>query len=375
MQGLRISINAALTTMLFLGGCLQAADPGEDTKSVEQFTFEGDLGVALGTPVATNHTGGLTNDYTPTCVGGSAPDASYTWTAPSTGSYTFSTAGSSFDTVLEIRRINTLVSLGCNDDSGGTLQSTVSVSLLAGDTVVIVVDGFGTATGPFQLNIAAGGGGIPGAGLHLWLRADTGIVLASGSQIARWLDQSGNGRNASMATVTRQPSLVGGAINGRPVVRFFGAQSLALEVNSTPTRFSAFVVGKNSMPSESFSMILGAGGSTPNHQLRWENGSQALFVTNNAGTVITSPIGNTRVYHALSTRYDGATITFYRDGNAMSSSAYTTSVPWTIAQVGAWFSSNFLVGDLAEVIIYDRALSETERASVNAYLRSKYNLP
>lgn len=375
MQGLRTSILAALTTMLFLGGCLQAADSGENTKSLEQFTFLGDLGVALGSPVATSHTAGLTNDYTPSCVGGSAPDASYTWTAPSSGSYTFSTAGSSFDTVLEIRRINTLASLGCNDDSNGTLQSAVSVSLLAGDTVVVVVDGFGSATGPFQLNITAGGGDITRAGLHLWLRADAGIELASGPQILRWRDQSGNGRNGSMATVSRQPTLVPGALNGQPVVRFFGAQSLALEVPSTPTQFTTFVVGKNSMTSESFSMILGAGGSSPNNQLRWDNGSQALFVTHNAGTIVTSPIGNTRVYHALSTRYDGTAITFYRDGNAMSSRAYTATAPWTIAQVGAWFSSNFLVGDLAEVIIYDRPLSESERASVNTYLRTKYNLP
>jgi hypothetical protein len=375
MQGLRISITAALTTMLLLGGCLETADPGEDTDSIEQLTFMGDIGVALGAPVVTGHTAGLTSDFTPTCATSSAPDASYTWTAPSTGSYTFTTAGSSFDTILEIRRINTLVSLGCNDDSGGTLQSTVSVSLNAGETVVIIIDGFSAATGAFHLNIAAGGGGPPLSGMHLWLRADAGIVHGTAPQIFRWLDQSGNGRNGRMETTTRQPSLVGGALNGRSVVRFFGAQSLVLEVHSTPTRFSVFVVGKNSMPSESFSMILGAAGSTPNHQLRWENGSQALFVTHNAGTVITSPIGNTRVYHALSARYDGGTMTWYRDGSAMSSRSYTATAPWTIAQVGAWFSSNFLVGDIAEVIIYDRAVSEAERASVNAYLRSKYSLP
>jgi len=216
---------------------------------------------------------------------------------------------------------------------------------------------------------------IPRVGLHLWLRADAGVIPADGSSIARWLDQSSNGRNASMATVTRQPSLVGGALNGLPVVRFLGAQSLVLEILSTPTEFSFFVVGKNSMPSESFSMILGKSDNAPNHQLRWENGSQALFVTHNAGTIIISPIGNTRIYHALSARYDGATMTWYRDGNATSSSAYTASAPWTIAQVGAWSSTDFLVGDLAEVIIYDRALSEVERESVNIYLQRKYSLP
>jgi len=216
---------------------------------------------------------------------------------------------------------------------------------------------------------------IPSSGLHLWLQADAGIVPAAGAQISRWLDQSGNGRNASMTTVARQPSLIANALNGRPVVRFFGAQSLSFDVRATPTRFSIFVVGKNSSPSESFSMILGPAGDAPNNQLRWETGSQALFVAQNSATIITSTIGNTRVYHALSARYDGSLINFFRDGNATSSSAFTTTTPWTTASLGSFHSSDFMIGDLAEVILYDRALSETERASVNAYLRLKYNLP
>jgi Concanavalin A-like lectin/glucanases superfamily len=219
---------------------------------------------------------------------------------------------------------------------------------------------------------------IPPAGLHLWLRADTGLVFGSGTNVFQWLDQSGNGRNARMATVARQPSFVSfvsGALNGQPVVRFSGAQSMYLDVFTQPTTFSVFVVGKNSLASESFSMILGPGGNSPNDQLRWENGSQTLFVTGNAQTVRTSPIGNTRAYHALSARYDGSTMGFYRDGSFMSSTTFSSTAPWTIASIGSWYSTYFMVGDLAEVIVYDRALSETERASVNSYLRSKYGLP
>jgi hypothetical protein len=37
--------------------------------------------------------------------------------------------------------------------------------------------------------------------------------------------------------------------------------------------------------------------------------------------------------------------------------------------------TNFMIGDLAEVLIHDRALSESEQATTDAYLRDKYNLP
>src|SRR5262245_40267854 len=317
MKRLQITMMVELAALLCLGGCL---DPGadDDTASVEQFSYGGDLGVGLGAPVTTNNTTGYSNDYAPTCVGSSsAPDLVYTWTAPAAGSYTFDTAGSQFDTVLEIREYNTNASLGCNDDSGGTLQSTVAVSLAAGQTVLVVVDGYGSGSGPFQLNIRASGGGGPAAGLHLWLRADAGVFVPPGAQVPSWLDQSGNNRNASMATVARQPQLVAGALNGLPVIRFGGAQSMYLDTFATPTEFTIFIVGKNSRPNESFSMILGPGGNAPNNQLRWNNGSQTLFVgTGNNLPIITSSTGSNRVYHALSARYNRSVMTVYRDGNA-----------------------------------------------------------
>jgi len=139
-----------------LSGCGPAFEPAEGSslETVEQETFGGDLGQALGSPVTTNSTCNRSNDFTPGCASSNAPDLSYSWTAPSTGSFTFSTAGSSFDTVLDVRRYNDKVSLGCNDDANGTLQSSVTLSLTAGQTVLVVVDGYGAGCGTFKLNIS-----------------------------------------------------------------------------------------------------------------------------------------------------------------------------------------------------------------------------
>ncbi|HSK03046.1 MAG TPA: hypothetical protein VK932_17465, partial [Kofleriaceae bacterium] len=350
----RSAASALFVALISLGGCMDpestdsagSQDELDDVElgSVEQLSYMGDLGVGLGSPVATGSTIGLTNDFTPPCASSSAPDASYTWTAPSTGTYVFSTSGSSFDTILHLRLYNTTISLGCNDDSNGTLQSTVSVNLSAGQTVLAIIDGYGGSQGTYRLNIN-GGSSIP-TGAHLWLRADAGVVL-NGSQVSQWLDQSGNGRNGYMPTVSRQPSFVSGALNGKPVLRFNGAQSLILENYATPTTFSVFIVGKNSKPTESFSMILGPAGSAPNNQMRWEDGSRALFVgTGNNLPTSTSSIGNTRVFHALSARYDGATMTVYRDGSAKSWNSFSTRGPWTVACIGSLYSSYFMLGVL-----------------------------
>lgn len=215
----------------------------------------------------------------------------------------------------------------------------------------------------------------PAAGADMWVSADVSVTVNNG-KVSVWADRTGNGHTASMATVVRQPSLVNGALNGLPVIRFAGSQSLYLNSFINPNHFTVFIVGKNSKPTESYSMILGPGGNSPNNQIRWENGSQSLVVGtgNNLPTTVSS-IGNTRVYHALAVRYDGSTLRVYRDGNLVSTRALTTSGPFTLASIGSWYSSYYLIGDLAEIISYSSALSDADRTATDSYLRSKYALP
>ncbi len=215
----------------------------------------------------------------------------------------------------------------------------------------------------------------PAASPRLWLRADAGVTSSAG-KVSVWADQSGFGTNATMTLASRQPSIVTGALNGQPVIRFGGAQSLYLTGPVSPTSFSVFIVGKNSKPTETFSMILGPGGNYPNNQLRWENGSQALFVgTGNNLPITISTIGNTRVYHELSATYNGSVMKVYRDGTLISSHSFATSGPWTLSNVGAYYSSYFMTGDLAEVLIYTRVLTDAERVETDCYLSGKYGLP
>jgi hypothetical protein len=128
-----------------------------------------ELGSTLGSPIARGHTQGRsTQHFTRNCgvepgaTGGGvdAPEAVYRWTAPETGVFTFDTTGSEFDTLLYLRRESCEgVELSCNDDLSTTPHnalSRISIRLNAGDVVVIFVDGFGSASGGFDLNISRG---------------------------------------------------------------------------------------------------------------------------------------------------------------------------------------------------------------------------
>ena len=83
-----------------------------------------------------------------------APDITYQWTAPADGVYTVSTLGSGFDTLLSVRDAECGgAELACNDDADDTAQSLVTLTLTAGQTVVILVDGYGGDRGDVQLSI------------------------------------------------------------------------------------------------------------------------------------------------------------------------------------------------------------------------------
>ncbi len=112
----------------------------------------GDLGGQLGA-VAMGSTVGATNDFTPGCGGIGGPDVAFAWTATVGGSYTFSLVGSSYDTIISVVGDGCRgAEIACNDDATG-LQSEVVAAVAAGETVIVVVDGFNGATGNYVLTI------------------------------------------------------------------------------------------------------------------------------------------------------------------------------------------------------------------------------
>ena len=80
----------------------------------------------------------------------------WSWTAPVSGSFVVDTFGSGFDTTLAVYSGSVLPTLaeelGCNDDSGDGLQSSVSVEVTAGVSYLIRVDGSNANTGVVALN-------------------------------------------------------------------------------------------------------------------------------------------------------------------------------------------------------------------------------
>lgn len=85
----------------------------------------------------------------PGCASARGSSAAYVWTAPSAGTYTFSTgpgSGMGFDTVLQVLSSCSGPELACNDDDGVGFQSSATAVLAGGQSVIVRVRAYAATT-------------------------------------------------------------------------------------------------------------------------------------------------------------------------------------------------------------------------------------
>jgi hypothetical protein len=224
--------------------------------------------------------------------------------------------------------------------------------------------------------------------LALWLRADTGATTNEAGVVLQWDDQSTNANNAVAATETQGPVFVANSLNGKPVLRFDGvddfldvldADSLSFAGDMTTLfviRFADFenynsvwakTAGNLPAPSD-FYTLPGSG------VLRAYRGDGTAA---NLSSVDTAQPLRANTYMVLGVDVAGETLTHYFNGQANGSGPVNTNTADvnTNLKIGTR-NDQFtrLKGDIAEILIYSRALSPTERSSAFNYLQTKYNL-
>jgi hypothetical protein len=96
---------------------------------------------------------------TATFFGNASSSVWYTFTAPDNSTARFSTVGSSFDTTLAVftgNTVGTTSTIRGNDDFNVTLQSLITLPMVAGTTYRVAVSGYNGGRGSIQLQYAFG---------------------------------------------------------------------------------------------------------------------------------------------------------------------------------------------------------------------------
>jgi hypothetical protein len=223
-------------------------------------------------------------------------------------------------------------------------------------------------------------------GLSLWLRADcvTGNAAdpADNSTVNTWTDLSGSGNNATRQSGTPTfQSDASNLINSQPVINFDGSSTFtSIDIRAiTRSNVSIFAVYKLRSTNQVGVWGIDDGGWDRFFMARW-NGDDGIISHSGTTTVpLSGQNGVTKFVTTIykynvnsgSSVYDNGTFVNSFTDQAAISAAQTTLRIGSIGAIGGGYQ---LIGDIAELIVFDQALSDTDRKTVNGYLNSKYNL-
>jgi hypothetical protein len=146
----------------FMGYNLGALPAGPDNDNfANAVTLQGATGSVTGTNVGATKEPGEPESVPGVTTGGRS--VWYNWTSPVTGSTTFDTVGSTFDTTVAAftgSGVAALTLVAANDDintNGGNVASSIQFNVTAGAVYRILVDGYGGDSGNVRLNWSAAG--------------------------------------------------------------------------------------------------------------------------------------------------------------------------------------------------------------------------
>jgi len=220
---------------------------------------------------------------------------------------------------------------------------------------------------------------VPPAGLRLWLRADQGLYQDSARSmpatlnndpVIAWEDQSGNGGDvtvkANLNQTTARPTLKLNTLNGKPVVSFDGNDELQNTIAySIPN--TIFIVAHYNGATRG--RILS--GMNNNWLMGWHGGFWDRFYAN--GWVHAPTPATDNSWQIYATDHATSLQRIFRNNQFLNSATVAGAQAPNGLEIGTGYgASEWSQAEVAEIIIYDRVLSNSERQAIFNYLNARY---
>lgn len=207
--------------------------------------------------------------------------------------------------------------------------------------------------------------------LELWLDASDAATITKdgGNLVSDWDDKSGQGNDVAQATGTNQPLWVDSVQNSMPIIRFDGVDNYMNRASLTggdASQPNTIVIVVKWISGDDKGILDGVSGKR--NYLTKTSGLYNIFAgTANTGTTVNS--ADILMYYAEF----NSTSSFLR----RSKSQLFTGDSGTNAIGGIHLGSNFTPvafgdPDIAEILIYNKALTTGERDSVETYMTDKW---
>lgn len=228
------------------------------------------------------------------------------------------------------------------------------------------------------------------SGLTLWLDANNAASVlnsvapespaGSGQAVRCWKDLSGNGRHLEQTTGSAQPTVLTNWKNGCRALQFDGSDDwLTASVAPIPSdngaQFTILFAAELQNPSGVGGFI--SQGHPSNGQadddtfVLWRSsGSSIAYVRTT--TSVTFPADTIAAVRSI--RFTVTQLQIRRSGSSVANGTRNTADPPDVNtfSLGRWFAHVQM--RFAELLIYNRALTDAELITAENYLRSKYGL-
>lgn len=217
------------------------------------------------------------------------------------------------------------------------------------------------------------------ANLQMWLDGDDpqtiystypSTLAGNGDLVERWVDKSGQGNDATQTASAQRPTRVtsGSADEYRSTLYFGNGVGMITSCDISSPPYTIFCVYNRTDFSVQNSRAL------QGQSINWLLGPYQRKHAHYAGGWVTQNGDTTTWYEngIAAAKNDGANSTFYINGVDDTTSSTPVTAPGVIAMGNAGLYDQALKGDLSEVMVYDRALSDEEISDINNYLIVKW---
>lgn len=228
-------------------------------------------------------------------------------------------------------------------------------------------------------------------GLVFWVKADAGAITNAAGNVILWEDQSGRANHAA-AVDAGAPALIVGEpeLNDWPTLRFNGTSQMM----SVPRRIltngieGCTVIAMVKADTNDNPSIIGirTGSGTPFLQLDQDASGHLRFIARNSAGVTASAL-SAQIHTGTYGMYAG-TLSKGANGVWTNSVSFSNTAPEATATASFGTNTDLTSGnqyigglgwthwdgDIAEIMIYERALSVAELGEIETYLASRYKV-
>lgn len=205
-----------------------------------------------------------------------------------------------------------------------------------------------------------------------WYDAELSAKTLSGSEVSQWDDLSGNSRHASQGTSANRPTYDG------------TDKWLSFDGSNDFLNPSAALLGSGNSPHTIFAVV--RPDSTGTHRYFYAQGSESAnqlphvgfagsaYAHNWFGSNYTAGTISTGTWYIVAYPYDGSTRSIYSNGSLIGNNSYSSANNTTANPYIGRATTNYFLGKLRTLIVYQSALSDENRKRVEGYLAYVWGL-